>query len=81
MAPQNYKDRDVILTKARSMEDELMIDNSKISLFPDFSPDLQRQREKFQVVNKHLHYLNVPICHDLSDPAIGVCNGGNACFQ
>lgn len=39
----NYKDRDAVLSKARTTEN-LRVDNAKISLFPDFSAEVQRQR-------------------------------------
>lgn len=40
----NYKDRDIILSKARNLVDTLKMANSKISLFPDFSAKVQKQR-------------------------------------
>lgn len=55
----NYKDRDAILSKARAMSGNMVIDNSKISLFPDFSAELQKQRTKFNDVKKRLRDLNV----------------------
>lgn len=39
----NYKDRDAILSKARALSDKMKIDNSRISLFPDFSAELQKK--------------------------------------
>lgn len=43
----NYKDRDVILSKAKNLGDNLKMANSKISLFPDFSAEVQKQRAQF----------------------------------
>lgn len=43
----NYKDRDVILTKARTMSGAMAIDNSKVPLFPDFSAELQKHHATF----------------------------------
>lgn len=55
----NYKDRDVILSKARSLGDALVMTNSKIPLFPDFSAEVQKQRAHFTNVKKHLRAFNV----------------------
>lgn len=55
----NYKDCDVILSKASSMEDALVMDNSKISLFPDFSAEVQKQRAQFTEVKKRLRSLEL----------------------
>lgn len=48
----NHKDRDVILSKARNLSSTLVIDNSKVSLFTDFSAELQKQHAKFQDIKK-----------------------------
>lgn len=53
----NYKDRNIILSKARAMGGAMAIDNSKISLFPDFSAELQKQRAKFTDARKRLRDL------------------------
>lgn len=43
----NYKDRDVILSKARTLGTALVLDNSKISLFTDFSaPEAEVQKQR-----------------------------------
>lgn len=42
------------------MSGEMAIDNSKISLFSDFSAELQKQRAKFTDVKKRLRDLNLP---------------------
>lgn len=55
----NYKDRDVILFKARNLGDALKMDNSKISFFPDFSVEVQKQRAQFNDAKKRLKALNV----------------------
>lgn len=49
-----YKDRDTILSKAHTLGDDLVIDNSKISLFPDFLAEVQKQRAQFNEVKKRL---------------------------
>lgn len=55
----NYKDRDTILSKARSMSGNMAIDNSKVSLFPDFSVELQKQHAKFIDLKKRLREHNL----------------------
>lgn len=55
----NYKDRDTILSKARTMSWAMAIDNSKVSLFPDFSAELQKQRAKYINVKKRLRDLKL----------------------
>lgn len=54
----NYRDRDTILSKAR-VTPSLKVDNTKISLFPDFSAEVQRQRAKFLDIKKRLRAVNV----------------------
>lgn len=49
----NYKDRDAVLAKAKSMGALLAIDNAKVSLFLDYSAELQKQG-KFMKVTRHL---------------------------
>ena len=36
-----------------------MIDNSRISLFPDFSAEVQKQRAQFNDVKKRLRFLEL----------------------
>lgn len=55
----NYKDRDVILRNARLKPAALKVDNAKISLFPDFSADLQKQQAKFTDVKRRLRDLDL----------------------
>lgn len=54
----HYKDRDVILRAARDLP-ELAIDNSRISIFPDFSAEVQRRRMQFIAVKKRLRDLQI----------------------
>lgn len=56
---QHFKDRDAILSKARAISGNLAIDNAKISRFPDFLAELQKQHAKFVDVKKRLQDLNV----------------------
>lgn len=55
----NYKDRDVILSKAWKFNGELAMDNTKISLFPDYSAEVQKLRAKFTDVKHRLNSLNL----------------------
>lgn len=55
----NYKDRDAILHNARIRPEVLRIDNTKVSLFPDFSADLQKHRAKFTDVKRRLRDLDL----------------------
>lgn len=48
----NYKDRDAILPKARTMSRAMAINISKVSLFPDFSAELQKQHAKLITLKK-----------------------------
>lgn len=49
----------MILLNARMKPAALKIDNAKISLFPDFSDDLQKQRAKFTDVKRRLRDLDL----------------------
>lgn len=51
----NFKDRDTILSKARTRGFTLVMDNSQISLFSDFSSELQKQCVKFTDIEKNCH--------------------------
>ena len=55
----NYKDRDAVLRLARLNPAALKIDNTKVSMFPDFSADLQKQRAKFMDVKRRLRDLDL----------------------
>lgn len=52
-----YKNRDAILYNARTRPAARKIDNAKISLFPDFSADMKKQRAKFIDVKRRLRDL------------------------
>lgn len=54
----NYKDQDAILNKARTAG-TLKVDNAKVSLFPDFSAEVQQQRSKCMDIKKRLRTLNI----------------------
>uniref|UniRef100_A0A803JST4 Reverse transcriptase domain-containing protein n=1 Tax=Xenopus tropicalis TaxID=8364 RepID=A0A803JST4_XENTR len=49
----NAKDRDSLLAMARA-KGHLTYENAKISLYPDFSQETQKQRSRFQEVKKRL---------------------------
>lgn len=53
----NYKDRDTILSKARTMGPDMVIDNLKISLFSDFLADVQKWRAQFTDIKKSMRAL------------------------
>lgn len=55
----HFKDRDTILRAARDLPD-IKIDNGKISIFPDFSAEVQRRRLQFFDVKKRLRVLQLP---------------------
>lgn len=61
----NYKDRDVILAKARNMVGALAMDNTNICLFPDYSAEVQKQRAKFTDVKRSQNPQSI-IGHALS---------------
>lgn len=54
----DYKDRDTVLTKARTNV-HLLVNNAHILLFPDFSAGVQRQLAKFTDIKKRLRTLGV----------------------
>lgn len=74
----NYKDRDAILHKARTTAD-LSVGNARISLYPDFSAEVQRRRAKFIDIKKRLRNLNVPY-YMLYPAKLKVVVNGNAQF-
>lgn len=55
----HFRDRDAALRKAREKGD-LTIDGHKVSLFPDFSGEIQRQRMQFQDIKKRLRGIGIP---------------------
>lgn len=54
----NYKDKIKLLRKAREMG-KILYKDIRISIFPDFSPDLQRRRAEFLGVKRNLQRYNV----------------------
>ncbi|KAJ1137204.1 hypothetical protein NDU88_003617 [Pleurodeles waltl] len=48
-----YRDRDTLLRVAREA-DLIMMDNVRVSLYPDYTLAVQRQRASFQALNKRL---------------------------
>lgn len=54
----NYKDRDIILQRARHLP-EIWMDGSKIRFFPDFSAAVQRQRAGFMEVKRQLRQMEL----------------------
>lgn len=55
----NFWYRDIILTKVRTMSASLITEYMRVSLYPDFSMDLQRRRVMFIGVKQWLSRLNV----------------------
>lgn len=54
----HYRDRDIILRKAREMSD-IRMNGSKIAFYPDFSADLQKRRAQFQDVKRRLRAVDL----------------------
>ncbi|KAE8580012.1 hypothetical protein XENTR_v10024271 [Xenopus tropicalis] len=54
----NFRDRDAILQAVRQSPD-IMVDGKKVSVFPDFSAELQRQRGTFTAVKRRLREANL----------------------
>lgn len=54
----NYRDRDTILRLTREIG-HISIQNSKVSVYPDFSVNIQKERAKFLAAKKKLRDLNV----------------------
>lgn len=54
----HYRDRDIILRKARELSDVRM-NGSRIAFYPDFSADLQKRRAQFQDVKRRLRTLDL----------------------
>ena len=55
----HYRDRDATLYNARINPAALKVDNTKVSLFPDFSAELQKKRSKFLDVKRRLRDLDL----------------------
>lgn len=62
----HFKDQDTILRAARDLPD-LKIDNGKISIFPNFSAEVQQHRQQFFEIKKCLRVLR----DALSGPTAG----------
>lgn len=53
-----YKDRVTILNKAREMGN-ILYNGTSVSIYPDFSPDLQKWRSRFGEIKRKLQHLKV----------------------
>ncbi|KAG8546950.1 hypothetical protein GDO81_029450 [Engystomops pustulosus] len=74
----NCKDRDTTLQYARRAG-ELRFENTSVSIFPDFSPELQRQRGSFVQVKRKLRERN--IVYSMAYPArLRVIDGDQSIF-
>lgn len=62
----HYKDRDIILRLARQKTD-MDIQGSKVSIYPDFSAAVQKQRAKFTEVKKRMRAI--PLVYSMLYPA------------
>lgn len=62
----NYKDKVTLMQKAREMGD-IFYNGAKISLYPDYSPDLQKHRAAFMEIRRSLQ--NHKITYALLYPA------------
>lgn len=54
-----FRDKETILRKARNLP-ELMFNNNRVSIFPDFSAATQKQRAAFQSVKQRLRDRSLP---------------------
>ncbi|KAM4051814.1 uncharacterized protein ACNLHF_026078 [Anomaloglossus baeobatrachus] len=54
----HFRDRDTALRRAREIKD-LAIDGHKVSLYPDFSTEIQQRRAQFIDVKKRLRQLQI----------------------
>lgn len=54
----NYRDRDVILAAARQ-KGEILYENTKLSFYPDFTAEVQKQRRQFSQVRTRLRDLGL----------------------
>lgn len=55
----HYRDRDSILRLAREKKD-VVLNGHKVSIYPDFSLDVQKRRLQFADIKRRLRNLNVP---------------------
>lgn len=60
----NQRDRDLNLRRATLLK-EVTFNGTKVMFFPDFTPEIQKQRAKFQDVKKRLQTLQLssPMLH------------------
>lgn len=54
----HFKDRDIILRKARELSD-IRLDGNKIAFYPDFSVNVQKRRAQFHDVKRRLRDLEL----------------------
>ncbi|KAJ1104039.1 hypothetical protein NDU88_001454 [Pleurodeles waltl] len=54
----NYRDRDVTLQVAREL-DPIIIDNARISLYPDYTMTVQKRRASFQIIKQRLRKMEI----------------------
>ncbi|KAJ1176591.1 hypothetical protein NDU88_001863 [Pleurodeles waltl] len=54
----NYRERDVALHVAREL-DPIIIDNAKISLYPDYTLAVQKRRAFFQIIKQRLRKMEL----------------------
>lgn len=54
----NFRDRDMILVESRKLP-ELLYENTKLMLFPDFSADVQNRHRSFNEVRRRLREKNI----------------------
>lgn len=71
-----YRDWDHILNQA-SLWGDIMVDNHRIMLFPDFTREVQKQRPSFVDVKKHLRQLGLR--YDMMFPARPRATTGDTC--
>lgn len=74
----NCRDRDAILRKARQ-KGEIHFENSKVSIFPDFSLELQKQRATFFEVKRRMREAGIE--YSMAYPArLRVEEGGKTMY-
>ncbi|KAJ1142310.1 hypothetical protein NDU88_008636 [Pleurodeles waltl] len=54
----NYRDRDVALQVAREL-DPIIIDNARISLYPDYALAVQKRRASYQIIKQRLRKMEI----------------------
>lgn len=54
----HYRDRDIILRKARELSD-VRLEGNKVAFYPDFSVNVQKRRAQFLDVKRHLRNLGL----------------------